>query len=229
MSFTPPTGKSFPDFLQFQKDGQNLGGPDVTTVNFTGAGVQATRGTGANASVLTVQVAGGGGGGGGDAGAFVARLEYSQNPYLAGSSYVGATMDQYAVLVPAPFVSVVEPDGVLLFSRAGVYEFVIHGQADYVGEYVWPPSGALYGSLVVDVTSEEVVGYSMHHYHNSEQILFTGAGWAKTVGWTDVSVIEVSQGDARTVNLYVDKYEADPEANMDLYATLIVRRLGDLP
>lgn len=226
MSFTPPTGKSFPDFLQFQKDGQNLGGPDVTTVNFAGTGVQATRGTGENASVLTVQVAGGGGGG--DAGAFVARLQYSENPYSAGSSDVGATMDQYAVLVSAPFVTV-QPNGGLLFSQAGVYEFVIQGQADHVGEYVWPPSGALYGSLVGDVIFTEVYGYSMHHYHNSEQILFTGAGWAKTVGWTDVSVIEVSEGDVRVVSLYVDKYESDPSAPMNLYATLIVRRLGDLP
>ena len=58
--YPPATADDFPNFIQFQQDGENLGGPDADTVNFTGDGVSATRGEGENAGVVTVTVAGGG-------------------------------------------------------------------------------------------------------------------------------------------------------------------------
>jgi hypothetical protein len=51
-----PTPDDFPNFIQFQEDGVNLGGPDADTVNFTG-NVSATRGEGENANVVTAAVA----------------------------------------------------------------------------------------------------------------------------------------------------------------------------
>jgi hypothetical protein len=50
-----PTPDDFPDFIQFQEDGVNLGGPDADTLNFTG-NVSVTRGEGENANVVTVDV-----------------------------------------------------------------------------------------------------------------------------------------------------------------------------
>ncbi len=44
------------EFIQFQNDGTDLGVPNVTVVNFTGTGVEATRGTGENANVITVRI-----------------------------------------------------------------------------------------------------------------------------------------------------------------------------
>jgi hypothetical protein len=50
--FPPATDEGFPQFIQFQGDGVNLGGPDADTVNFTD-GISATRGVGENANVVT--------------------------------------------------------------------------------------------------------------------------------------------------------------------------------
>lgn len=58
-----PTEGDFPNFIQFQEDGVNLGGPDADTVNFTG-NVSATRGEGEHANLITVDVAGSSSGGG---------------------------------------------------------------------------------------------------------------------------------------------------------------------
>ncbi len=44
------------EFIQFQNDGTALGAPNVTVVNFTGTGIEATRGTGENANVITVRI-----------------------------------------------------------------------------------------------------------------------------------------------------------------------------
>lgn len=56
-----PTPDDFPEFIQFQADGTNLGGPDADTVNFS-TGLTATRGEGENANVVTVTASGGSGG-----------------------------------------------------------------------------------------------------------------------------------------------------------------------
>jgi hypothetical protein len=49
-----PPSDDFPQFIQFQQDGTNLGGPDADTVNITG-GLTARRGTGENANVITIE------------------------------------------------------------------------------------------------------------------------------------------------------------------------------
>lgn len=54
--FPPAEPTDFPEFIQFQAEGENLGGPDADTVNFTGGAV-ATRGVGEDAGVVTVNVA----------------------------------------------------------------------------------------------------------------------------------------------------------------------------
>lgn len=53
--FPPPTPDDFPTGIQFQFEGENLGGPDVTTINFVhGDSYSVTRGVGENAGVLTI-------------------------------------------------------------------------------------------------------------------------------------------------------------------------------
>lgn len=51
--FPAASAEAFPDYIQFQAEGVDLGGPDADTVNFVGLTV--TRGTGENASVVTVE------------------------------------------------------------------------------------------------------------------------------------------------------------------------------
>jgi hypothetical protein len=53
--FPPAASSDFPNFIQWQDTGVNLGGPTVDTVNLIG-NVHATRGTGENANKLTIFV-----------------------------------------------------------------------------------------------------------------------------------------------------------------------------
>lgn len=55
-----PAAEDFPNFIQFQFNGVNLGGPDADTVNFvsagSGEGFSVTRGEGESANVITVAI-----------------------------------------------------------------------------------------------------------------------------------------------------------------------------
>lgn len=50
----PVTPQQFPQFLQIRVNGVDLGGPDVTVLDFVGDGWVVTRGTGDNAGVVTI-------------------------------------------------------------------------------------------------------------------------------------------------------------------------------
>lgn len=52
--FPPASADDFPNYIQFQADGVDLGGPDVDTVNFVG-NLRATRGTGEATATVTVE------------------------------------------------------------------------------------------------------------------------------------------------------------------------------
>ena len=53
----PPQAADFPDFIQFQAAGTDLGLSDADTLNFS-TGLTATRGTGENSNVVTVEYTG---------------------------------------------------------------------------------------------------------------------------------------------------------------------------
>ena len=55
--FPPPAAEDFPNFIQFQADGTDLGGADADTVDFVNGGEGAvTRGTGEAAGTVTVDL-----------------------------------------------------------------------------------------------------------------------------------------------------------------------------
>ncbi len=56
--FPTSTDDGFPNFLQWQDEGVNLGGPDAEVVNIVGDAITATRGTGENVKVVTLTVDG---------------------------------------------------------------------------------------------------------------------------------------------------------------------------
>lgn len=57
--FNAATDEEFPDYMQFQQNGVDLGDRAADTLNF-GEGLTATRGAGETANVVTVEAAGGG-------------------------------------------------------------------------------------------------------------------------------------------------------------------------
>lgn len=54
--FPPQAPDAFPNYIQFQGGGTDLGGPDADTVNFR-RGMRATRGTGESSGTVTVDAA----------------------------------------------------------------------------------------------------------------------------------------------------------------------------
>lgn len=58
--FPPPASENFPRYIQIQFNGEDLGGPDATTINFvagsSGQPFSVTRGEGENAGVITVVI-----------------------------------------------------------------------------------------------------------------------------------------------------------------------------
>lgn len=58
-----PDASDFPNFMQLQSEGVDLGLPDADTLDFVGSGVTTTRGVGENSNKVTVSIAGGAGGG----------------------------------------------------------------------------------------------------------------------------------------------------------------------
>jgi hypothetical protein len=50
----PVVSQEFPQFLQIRVNGVDLGGPDVTVLDFVGSGFTVTRGTGADANKITI-------------------------------------------------------------------------------------------------------------------------------------------------------------------------------
>lgn len=54
-NYTPPASEDFPNFIQFQWNGVNLGGPDADTINFVGDGFTVVRGgSGVDDNTITV-------------------------------------------------------------------------------------------------------------------------------------------------------------------------------
>lgn len=87
-----PPSDDFPQFIQFQNSGADLGAPDADTLNFA-TGATATRGTGENANVITVAV----------------------------ESTAGGTVTSVALEAPAEFAVAGSPitvDGTLVLSKA---------------------------------------------------------------------------------------------------------------
>ena len=219
MSFTPPTGKSFPDFLQFQKDGQNLGGPDVTTVNFTGPGVQATRGTGENAGVLTVQVAGGGGPAPAPGGAPYARFRLNaySPPAMDGSEF--SSWDCYEEY-PSDDVVWSSDAGSAMVTRNGLYRVDVRILLDSRLEG-WPAVAIRYGAQFAWPVTET------RYYRPADDL--SGDPLTPALGWSETAYLDLSIGDGNeyipfSVSVYA---EGATEEVYEPWVDMVVTRVAD--
>jgi hypothetical protein len=217
MSFTPPTGKSFPDFLQFQKDGQNLGGPDVTTVNFTGPGVQATRGTGENAGVLTVQVAGGGGPGPAPGGAPYARFLLSpvSPPAMDGSEF--SSWDCYEEY-PSDDVVWSNAAGSAVVTRNGLYRVDVRILVESSLE--WPAAAMRYGAQFLGHVTPT------SYYRPADDLsdpMWPALGWSETA-YLDLSIGNDNEYIPFSVSVYA---EGSTESTYVAWVDMVVTRVAD--
>jgi len=134
--FPPQASDEFPNYIQFQQDGTDLGAPNVDTVNFAD-GLTATRGTGESANVVTVVAqtnpSSGGGGGGGDTFTWVDTA----GDYLVDVTDVGNgirtthTTGLLTITVPGDAsLGIASGDGVsVLIMQAGLGRATVVGQS----------------------------------------------------------------------------------------------------
>lgn len=137
----PPAAQEFPDFIQFQEDGVNLGGPDADTLNFVG--LKATRGVGENSNVVTVT-------GGAPSLLQLASIGDPPGPIMAFDNV-------FSPGIWASGTPLVESqnwewngfDEVLLFHTAGLYQIIATSfiEPDSVN---WPAGSTTYGSQIGD-------------------------------------------------------------------------------
>lgn len=120
--FPPQASDEFPNYIQFQNQGTDLGLPNVDTVNF-GRNLTATRGTGENANVVTVV-----------ADAFT--WTEATNDYLLSSDDLGngvkATHNSGPVVVTVPGdteLGITTEDVSVLIMQAGAGSVSVVGQS----------------------------------------------------------------------------------------------------
>lgn len=120
--FPPQASDEFPNYIQFQNQGTDLGLPNVDTVNF-GRNLTASRGTGENANVVTVV-----------ADAFT--WAEATNDYLLSSDDLGngvkATHNSGPVVVTVPGdteLGITTEDVSVLIMQAGAGSVSVVGQS----------------------------------------------------------------------------------------------------
>ena len=213
-SFPAPASESgdtgFVNFIQFQQDGTNLGDANADTVNFTGSGVTATRGTGENSGVLTVDIAGGGGA----AAVLVVDLLPVDQVLLNGvdfSDWVGTPV------VESTDTTWDDVNGIT-FLNAGVYEIAIGVRAQ--GESgVLPDDGTYYGTYV----SPSAGQFNRSRYAITK--VSAQLGNMSEVAWSDVFTVVATEGQQFLPVVYARNYIHDTNY-VSFYGTLTVRKVS---
>lgn len=114
--FPLPESAAFPEFIQFQSEGVNLGDNAADTVDFTGT-VRATRGTGENSSKVTVAIPG----------SMVWRTSAGSTTLVATDAENGIAMTAGGTVTVPPHSAVPFPDGtsILIYDEAYLNPFSV--------------------------------------------------------------------------------------------------------
>lgn len=139
--FPDQVGDTFPDYIQFQNQGVNLGEPDASTVNF-GAGMAATRGVGENENKITVTAA---------PGAIAWRYIDGDDTILAADAQNGivsrATTGAVALNLPPDVL----PDGqsVLIVQKgAAIVSLILHSGIELILRNLFTATTAGQGAII---------------------------------------------------------------------------------
>ena len=210
----PPAAQEFPNFLQFQEDGTDLGLSDADTLNFS-TGLTATRGVGENANVVTVVATGG------ESSSYgvIELVSDPQSPsagFFDGSPFPASWVDTETV--PNGGWSFDGATAALTFASNGIYRVIatctLTGRGVEGAE--WPPGESNFGSTI---------GASQ-----STQFKTKVGDTQVSATWTDQYVISVSAApESKTVQLYAVAISDGGWVVSDCAMTLVIERLGDLP
>lgn len=222
LDMPPPEAQEFPNFIQFQADGADLGSNDADTLNFS-TGLTATRGTGENSNVVTVTA--------GDAPppavSSAGYLSLQSNPDPSGPimSFNGNFFyDQWVTataIVPMDEWDWDSNTNGIVFNETGVYRIIVTSFMQAENE--WPDGSTTYGAQVGPDTSVDASAsvQARHHADASDS--------ATRMRWTDQFMLQIS--DIETfypAGLYAI---ATNSAAGVLFAgmEITIERLGDLP
>lgn len=175
--FPPQAPDAFPNYIQFQYEGENLGDPDVDTVDFQGS-VFVSRGAGENANKVTVVV------GGTPSAPTAASLDILAFKLVGSGSGNGITTWAQTVLrADADVGSYNAATNELTFAAEGVYQVTIATRAT-VG-LVGPVNQVIVRSPVGGV--DEWTDGSRHYVDNG--------GGREQFDMVDVFVLDLQAGD----------------------------------
>lgn len=202
--FTPPENGDFPNYIQFQQDGVNLGLPSVDTVDFSD-GLTATRGTGENENKITVT-----------APTLVVALTGVTPADMDGAVYSDWTGIVWLASVDAEWSEV---DQAIKFLKAGVFRVQLTGSCVRSDAGNWPIDETFVGSEVVEDINIPHTVYARYQQNS------TGVG-EKTPGWTDEFVVEVIADQLVQPKLYARSYSGVGLYTVNFKARLQVQYLG---
>lgn len=212
--FNPQTGEQFPEFIQFQNQGDDLGGPDADVLNFA-EGLTATRGTGENENVVTVTAEGGGGGG---AETLLLQLEANSPAAFDGAPFNDWTAYQRVASADAQWLG-----GEIVFLRTGTYRITVVGRI-YDSSSSWNTAGeTYYGSTLPGAAGIARSGYSRKadaesiYLADAEQVAFTDEYYYNVHDIETITAVPALYG-----NNYFDSAQS---ASME--AMVAVTRIGD--
>ena len=217
LDMPPPEAQEFPNFIQFQEDGTDLGSNDADTLNFAG-GLTATRGTGENANVVTVA----GAGGSSSTGALILiapsdppseeRMLFDGNPFL-----IDWTPNQLITSADWEWVSEVDNSHLHIIT-AGVYRLTMTcflNTDNYSSE--WPDGNSTYGSTVDGVSTS---AQARNHTTGDPEDL------RNVMTWTDQHVIVADADNTYFLGVYAKATATTTPVLPGM--TIVVERLGSL-
>lgn len=221
--FPPQAPDEFPNYIQFQSNGTDLGLPNVDIVDFAD-GLVATRGTGENANKVTVSA------GTNPSGAAAAAEELVVSlTGTASGTFNGAAFSNWSgtVLHTSADAEWNEAANVIDVLQTGLYEVSIQGHiAPDSG--TWPSAQGDFVQYGSDVSPSvgSVPGGSQSQYGIT---VSTAAGWQAIglfVQFSDKYIVNVpSLASSITPALYAEAYAATTEV-ANFTAVVSVRRIG---
>ena len=225
--FPPQAPDSFPNYIQFQSNGVDLGAPNVDTVDFAD-GLVATRGTGENANKVTVIAGTNPSGGGGTAAApeLVVSLAGAAAGAFDGvsfSNWTGTTLHSSSDATWNETTNAVD------VQQTGLYEVVIEARVTPVSG-TWPAAvGGLtyYGSGATPSAGSVAGSLSSSRYGMTVPATASWQAIGLYAQFSDTYLVNVPALPAAiTPTLYANAYAAETDA-ADFAAVVVVRRVGD--
>jgi hypothetical protein len=214
----------FPDYLQLQSNGTNLGGRDVDTINF-GTGVTATRGTGATANVATVTAVASPGGGAQKLYLYLdgppgddPDVKFNRDIFTDWVAELLVSSEQAEWNPTTKSIDILVP---------GYYEFRVRAriEADPQVTGDWPSGMSVFG---IAVDAEDWSTQTTLHWRDKSGQL-PGSGGNEISEWTDIIAVPIGIAGPVKLGLFAEAYDSLRETPAHFSCEVIIERVGDAP